>query len=127
MELRGNPKEGYLARAPEFPGCVTAGATPDEALRMLQDALATWIEAAIEAGDPVPEPGEERYSGRMLLRMPKSLHARLADQAEREGVSINQLAATLIASGLGSDHGWERARVRASTALGLSDKVTEGP
>src|SRR5262249_22101997 len=50
-----------------------------------------------------PEPDEERYSGRMLLRLPKSLHARLAEQAGRESVSINQLATTLIAEGLGRE------------------------
>jgi len=101
MEVRGNPEEGYLATAPELPGCMTAGETPDEALRMLRDAMASWIEATIVAGDLVPEPDEDRYSGRMLLRMPKSLHARLAEQAGREDVSINQLAVTLIAEGIG--------------------------
>src|ERR1035437_10298629 len=101
MEVRGNSEEGYLALAPELPGCITAGETPDEALRMLRDAMATWIEAAIVAGGTVPEPDEDRYSGRMLLRMPKSLHAHLATQAGRENVSINQLAVTLLARGLG--------------------------
>jgi antitoxin HicB len=101
MEVRGNPDEGYLATAPELPGCLTAGETPEDALRMLRDAMATWIEAAIEAGRPIPEPDEDRYSGKILFRMPKSLHARLAEQATRDNVSINQLALTLIAEGLG--------------------------
>jgi len=103
MEVRGNPEEGYLATAPELPGCMTAGETPEEALRMLRDAMASWLETAIIAGNPIPEPGEERYSGRMLLRLPRSLHARLAEQAGRENVSINQLALTLIAEGLGRE------------------------
>jgi len=101
MEVRGNPEEGYLATAPELPGCVTAGETPEEALRLLRDAMATWLEATIAAGDPVPEPDEDRHSGRMLLRMPKWLHARLAEQARHEEVSINQLAVALLAEGLG--------------------------
>jgi antitoxin HicB len=101
MEVRGDPEEGYLATAPELPGCITAGETPEEALRMLQDAMATWIEAAIVAGSPIPESSSGRYSGRMLLRLPQSLHARLAEQADRESVSINQLATALIAEGLG--------------------------
>ncbi len=79
MEIRGSPEEGYLATAPELPGCITAGETPEEALRMLRDAMASWIEAAIVAGDPIPEPDGERHGGRVLLRMPKSLHVRLAD------------------------------------------------
>ncbi len=103
MEVRGNPDEGYLATAPELPGCLTAGETPEEALRLLQDAMATWIEAAIAAGDPIPQPDEDRYSGRMLLRIPKSLHARLAEKAGRDQVSINQLAVTMLAEGLGRE------------------------
>jgi antitoxin HicB len=102
MEVRGNPDDGYLATAPELPGCTTAGETPEDALNMLRDAMATWIEAAIEGGRPIPEPDEDRYTGRILFRMPKSLHARLAEQAARDSVSINQLAVTLIAEGLGA-------------------------
>ena len=30
------------------------------------------------------------YSGKMLVRMPKSLHRRLSEEARVEGVSINQ-------------------------------------
>jgi hypothetical protein len=37
----------------------------------------------------------------MLLRLPRSLHQRLTERAEVEGVSINQLATVLIAYGLG--------------------------
>jgi hypothetical protein len=35
--------------------------------------------------------GQPTYSGRLLLRMPRSLHAELAQRAEREGTSLNQL------------------------------------
>ena len=104
MEVKGDPQEGYLALAPELPGCITAGATPEEAMQMLRDAMATWLEATIATGEPVPEPDENHYSGRMLLRLPKSLHARLARQAARENVSINQLATTMLAEGLGRDN-----------------------
>lgn len=103
---------------PSLPGCLTAGETPEDALRMLREAMASWIEAAILAGDPVPEPAEERSSGRVLLRMPRSLHARLAAQARQENVSINQLAITLLAEGLGQGH--ERLLANLEQALGLA-------
>jgi antitoxin HicB len=103
VEILGNAEEGYLATAPELPGCMTAGETPEAAFRLLQDAMATWIEAAIAAGDSIPEPDQDRYSGRMLLRMPKSLHARLAEQAGCENVSMNQFALVLLAEGLGRE------------------------
>lgn len=36
------------------------------------------------------EAGEHSHSGRLLLRMPKALHAELAARSDREGVSLNQ-------------------------------------
>jgi hypothetical protein len=36
------------------------------------------------------EAGERSHSGRLLLRMPKQLHAELAARSDREGVSLNQ-------------------------------------
>lgn len=107
MVLQGDTEEGYLALVPELPGCLTAGETPEEALELLRDAMAAWFTAAIESGRPIPEPAPPttadvapeggRYSGRLLLRMPKSLHRELADQAEREGVSLNQLVVAYLA------------------------------
>ena len=38
------------------------------------------------------------YSGKFLVRMPKSLHFRLAMQAKREGVSLNQYVTSLLSS-----------------------------
>lgn len=43
------------------------------------------------ASNPEPlEPGEHSHSGRLLLRMPKPLHAELAARSDRDGVSLNQ-------------------------------------
>ncbi len=60
--ISGDDVEGYLAEAPELPGCVTAGATPQEALELLQDAIEGWIEAALLAKEAVPEPAVLRAS-----------------------------------------------------------------
>ncbi|MCZ2112032.1 MAG: type II toxin-antitoxin system HicB family antitoxin [Dehalococcoidia bacterium] len=54
--IRGEPVEGYLGEVLEFPGCFTAGETPEEALRNLDEAMAVWIESALAHGDPIPEP-----------------------------------------------------------------------
>ena len=68
---------------------------------MLADAKAAWLEAALEEHITIPEPThKEDYSGRFNLRLPKSLHKELAMTAKEEGVSLNQLAAILIAKGL---------------------------
>jgi predicted RNase H-like HicB family nuclease len=41
---------------PDFPGCITAGRTLEEARRMAAEALALHIEGMIEDGELVPEP-----------------------------------------------------------------------
>jgi antitoxin HicB len=106
MVVRGEPVEGYLAEAPELPGCFTAGETPEEAMEMLRDAMRAWLIDAVEDGDAIPEPAPEAtraYSGRFVLRLPKSLHRQLAERAEAEGVSLNTLALAALALGLGMD------------------------
>ena len=47
---------GYLATVPNLPGCVSDGATPEEALKNVQEAIASWIEAAHEWKQDVPKP-----------------------------------------------------------------------
>jgi antitoxin HicB len=95
---------GYLIEFPDLPGCISDGATIDEAIAHGADALASWIATAKEFGDTVPPPSlplDEAYSGRWNLRVPKSLHRRLAERAKAEGVSLNTLTVTLLAEGLG--------------------------
>lgn len=50
---------GFVALVPDLPGCMSDGATPQEALANAQDAIACWIEAAHEMGRPIPEPTPE--------------------------------------------------------------------
>jgi len=83
---------------------MTAGETEEEAVELLREAMAGWLTVALQRGQPVPEPAtspDERYSGYISVRMPRSLHRRLAEQARAEGVSLNQWAVTLLARGLG--------------------------
>jgi len=54
--IRGDDLDGYLAEAPELPGCVTAGETVVEALAMLRDAMEGWVEGALLAGETIPAP-----------------------------------------------------------------------
>ena len=46
----------YGVSFPDFPGCVTAGKTLDEARRMAAEALAFHIEGVIEDGEAIPSP-----------------------------------------------------------------------
>ena len=95
---------GWLVEFPDLPGCVADGPTPEAALAEAEDARHSWIEAARQHGDPIPPPAADTaaYSGRWVLRTPKTLHRRLAERARREGVSLNTLAVALLAEGVGA-------------------------
>jgi len=85
--------EYYFASVLEFDGCISDGNTPDEAYENILDAMEGWIDTKLEGGFTVPEPiSSEKYSGKFLLRIPKSLHAKLAIEAAKDGVSLNQYA-----------------------------------
>jgi len=91
-------RRGWFAQVKELPGCMSQGASIDEAAQNLRDAMAGWISVAIEDGVSIPEPRDlASFSGRLLLRIPRGLHAELSRQAEDEGISLNQYIATLLA------------------------------
>lgn len=94
-------EDGYFARVEDLPGCSTytgPDGTPGELFELIEDAKRGWIADALEHGDPVPEPrSTESYSGKVVLRMPKSLHRDLARRAKDENVSLNQLMLTGLA------------------------------
>jgi antitoxin HicB len=47
---------GYLATVPDLPGCISDGETPEEALKNVQEAIASWLEAAREWKIDIPQP-----------------------------------------------------------------------
>lgn len=52
--------EAFVAEVPELPGCMAHGNTHESALASVKEAMQLWIDAAKEAGDPVPEPKGHR-------------------------------------------------------------------
>lgn len=96
----GNNWLGYIT---ELKGCTAEGATREELLRELDHEKLYWIEDALEAGKYIPEPMKNEYSGKFNLRLPKSLHRKLAITAKQEGVSLNQMALYLISHGLAEE------------------------
>ncbi len=88
---------GYVAQIKDLPGCLSQGETLEEAMTNINEARELWIETVYEAGDEIPLPSnDETYSGKLLVRMPKSLHRHLVEKAEVEGVSLNQYIAYLL-------------------------------
>src|SRR4029453_7144953 len=91
----------WTAQADELPGCHAHGDTVEQAVVAIGDAIDEWIQDALAKGREVPEPRTSgSYSGRLMLRMPRSLHAELSGAAEREGVSLNQFIASSLLKAL---------------------------
>ena len=98
---------GYIATSPEFPDLSAFGATAAEAVSELEALLEDATGAYRDAGWPLPAPLRVReYSGQLRLRLPRSLHGRLVEEAELDGVSLN----TLIVSWLSERAGVAAAR-----------------
>jgi predicted RNase H-like HicB family nuclease len=92
----------FRAEILEFPGCLALGDTPADALSNLEEVAASWIEAALAQGQRIPEPMENAgFSGKLVVRLPRSLHRKAAQTAEREGVSLNQFILSSIAEQVG--------------------------
>lgn len=98
---------GFLITFPDLPGCMSDGETGKEVLEHGKDAFLSWVSARLDQGKVVPEPKvrpaeviTSEASGRLLARLPKSLHARLIERARKEAVSINTLLLSFVAAGL---------------------------
>ena len=99
MELTYESDDGgyWAAEVIDLPGCVSHGDTADEAVENLNEAKRLWIEDHLANGYAVPEPVDAQgFGGRVLLRLPKSVHHRLSREAAREGVSLNSHLVRLL-------------------------------
>ena len=101
MEVIPDTKEGgYAFRCPELPGCITCAETVEDGLHMVEDAKREWLSACLEDGTTIPEP-DAMDGWQFELRLPRSLHQRLAEQSRAEGVSMNQYCVYLLSKVLG--------------------------
>jgi RNA polymerase sigma-B factor len=117
------PDGGWTAQVEELPGCAAQGASADEAVRGVERAMRDWITDALANGRDVPKPrSAASHSGRLLVRMPQSLHAELARAAEREEVSLNQF----ITSSLSSAVGWRRDEPGEEPSSTIAQPEAEG-
>ena len=53
-----DPKSDFGVSFPDFPGCITAGSTIDEAKDMAHDALSLHIKGMLEDGEIIPTPSK---------------------------------------------------------------------
>lgn len=98
MEIVEDRDEGgFVISYPDLPGCITCGETIELAVANAVDAKKAWFEAALEEGIEICEPDSlDKYSGQFKLRIPRSLHRRLAEHSQKEGISMNQYCVYLL-------------------------------
>lgn len=89
---------GYMITYTDLSGCISDGETVEETLLNGEDAKQSWIQSAYERSIIIPEPNSvlDKFSGRITVRAPKTLHKDLAEQAEKEGISLNQYIIYLL-------------------------------
>jgi antitoxin HicB len=120
----GDDGMAWSAQVEELPGCEARGRTEAEALAGAREAMANWISDALEHGRPVPSPREAAtHSGRLLVRMPRSLHGELARLADREHVSLN----ALIVGILGGAVAWRQSTPPAPAPLAAAPDAAGTP
>ena len=94
---------GYMGRIVEIPAIEVYSNSPEEVLEDIDDLKREWFMQAIEDGINIPLPKkqeESEYSGRITLRLAKSMHKFLSERAEQEGISLNFYINTCIQSGI---------------------------
>ena len=97
---------GFLITFPDLPGCMSDGETIEAAIENGRDAFISWVSARVDMKKTIPKPvareeNADNFSGRFVQRVPKSLHARLAREAKKDGVSLNTFILSIISEGLG--------------------------
>ena len=93
QEMNDETGHYFYGRILELDGCQTTAETLTELYSSLNEIMKSYLEIKLEHNLPIPIPDSaEKYSGKFVVRLPKTLHQKLAIEAKKEGVSLNQLA-----------------------------------
>ena len=89
----------YVGLCAEFPSLSWLDATPEITLQGIRQVVADVVVDLESNGEPVPEPiAGKHYSGKFTVRIPPTLHRRLALEAAEAGISLNRLASAKLGS-----------------------------
>jgi len=81
---------GYYANVKNLK-CHSYGISLEDAANNIKKALELHLKSYIDDNEQVPTPINENTSGRLSIRIAKTLHSKLQKLAENEGVSISHL------------------------------------
>ncbi|MFN8441599.1 MAG: toxin-antitoxin system HicB family antitoxin [Caldilineaceae bacterium] len=87
----------YVGLCAEFPSLSWLSNTPEDALSGIRSVVADVVVDMQKNQEPIPEPiSTKQFSGRFVVRVPPSVHRRLALEAAESGVSLNRLASAKL-------------------------------
>ncbi len=52
-------EKSYGAHVPDLPGCIAAGETREDVIKLIKEAIDFHIEGLLDAGEPIPQPSSE--------------------------------------------------------------------
>ncbi len=119
----GTDSTAFGVVVPDLPGCFSAGDTLDEAMTEVEEAIAAWVDSALDQGQPIPPPSsletirrDKQYAGwifgivaldpaalddtteRVNITLPRRVLKRLDVQARAAGESRSGYIAKLTLS-----------------------------
>ena len=87
----------HVGLCAEFPSLSWLAPSPEKALSGIRRVVAEVVDDLKASGEPVPDAlAEKTYSGRLLVRIPSSVHRTLATQAAEQGISLNRLVSAKL-------------------------------
>ena len=90
-----NEDAEYVVIFNDFKNIIGSGKTVGDAIEEAYGNLEAYFEFCDEEGIEIPNPSQKglfnSYSGKITVRMPKSLHRDMAEYANEDGISLNSL------------------------------------
>lgn len=104
QKVRIDGDDFFESTIKELPDASMYGESPHEAYELAIDTIETTASMLEEVGREMPAPivKQQDFSGRVTLRIAKSLHQRVATFAEHEGVSLNSYINMILAENVGA-------------------------
>lgn len=118
----GDANHAFGVVVPDLPGCFSTGDTLDEAMENAKEAVALWIETAIDNDQPIPKPStvaalrkDPEYAGWVwaLVEVDPAL---IDDKAERVNITVPRRILSRI-DRYASSHGETRSGLLVRAAL----------
>ena len=118
VSIEEAPEGGYFIQIKDLSGCYSQSETIEEAMENIEEVRELCMESMYEDGNEIPLPGstEKQYSGKFNVRVPKSLHRKLDEMSEKEGVSLNHYPVYTLSRAVGQKEGKESKSHRKHTA-----------